>query len=311
MRKWMCIVFILFVFSVGLAGAEPLSSVEISIPDYEVTTIGNLDYVEIPGGEILLAEEGRPRVPYYIKSINYPKGYRVQDVTLRERSGLRTTTGLRLPIVILSPEPELPIEMKKGWYPEEDYNWRVWWNPDGSTTLTIVMYPFYYDPETTEVKFYKNYHFDIEYVVSNVAITELILDKDIYELGDEVKIDIRLNNSGGTQDIIVSVVIKRYGSDEVMDGLPLRKLTDLTGYASFSTNWKTGDAESGYYYADVTLTDNSGNVLDKATGGFSVEVRAPEEMPPEETPTRWPLIAGIVGAVVIIGIGLAVYIKRR
>jgi len=107
-----------------------------------VTAIDNLDYVEIPGGEVLVEEEGRPRVPYYIKSIDYPEGHRVQEVILKERSGLVTATGLRLPVVILSQYPELPVEMKAGWYPEEEYGWRLWENPDGSTTLVIELYPF-------------------------------------------------------------------------------------------------------------------------------------------------------------------------
>lgn len=295
------VVFLILFISSTVAGSEPLSSFEVSIPDYIVTTMDNLDYVEIPGGEVLVEEEGRPMVPYYIESIDYPEGYCVQEVILKERSGLVTATGLRLPVVILSQYPELPVEMKEGWYPEEEYGWRLWENPDGSTTLVIALYPFYYDPETTDVKFYQNYHFDIEYIVSNVEITVLYLDKDIYAPGDEVTIDIRLNNPGEMQDVIVSPIIKQYGSDVTVAGLPLRSLKELAGNASLTVEWDSSEIEEGYYYAEVTIKDTAGNTLAKKTIGILIEV--------SEEPTRLTLYM-IIGAIVIVAI-VALFVVRR
>jgi len=303
MRKgWtLGVVFLILFISSTAAGAEPLSSVEISIPDYTVTAIDNLDYAEIPGGEILIAEEGRPRVPYYIKSIDYPEGYRVQEVILKERSGLVTATGLSLPVVILSQYPELPVEMKEGWYPEEKYDWRLWENPDGSTTLVIELYPFYYNPETTDVRFYKNYRFDIEYIVSNVEITALYPDKDIYAPGDEITLDIRLNNQGEMQDVIANVLIKQYGSNVTVAGLPLRSLKELVGNASLTVEWDSSETEEGYYYAEVTLKDTAGNTLDKKTIGILIEVS-------EESPQL--TLYMIIGAIVIVAI-VALLVVRR
>lgn len=303
MRKgWtLGVVFLILFISSIAAGAEPLSSVEVSIPDYTVTTIDNLDYVEIPGGEILVEEEGRPRVPYYIQSIDYPEGYRVQEVILKERSGLVTATGLRLPVVILSQYPELPIEMKEGWYPEEEYDWRLWENVDGSTTLVIKLYPFYYNPETTDAKFYTNYRFDIEYIVSNVEITALYPDEDIYAPGDQVTIDIRLNNPGEKQDVVVSILIKQYGSDVTVAGLPLRSLKELVGNASLTAEWDSSETEEGYYYAEVTLSDTTGNTLDKETAGILIEVS-------EESPQL--TLYMIIGAIVIAAI-VGLFVVRR
>lgn len=241
-------------------------------------------------------------VPYYIKSIDYPQGYRVQEVILQERSGSVTATGLRLPVVILDPSPELPIEMKDGWYPEEEYDWRLWENPDGSTTLMIQLYPFYYNPETTAVKFYKNYRFDIEYIISNVEITALYPDKDIYALGDEVTLDIRLNNQGEMQDVIANVLIKQYGSDVTVAGLPLRSLKELTGNASLTVEWDSGETEEGYYYAEVTLSDTTGNILDKETAGILIEVS-------EESPQLTLYL--IIGAIVVVAIVAFFAIRRR
>jgi len=239
------------------------SSLLLNIPELVITTVGELDEVKIPGGEMLLVEEGRPQVPYYVKSIDYQKGYRVQDVVLKERSGLTTGTGLRLPIVILSPYPQSPVEMKGGRYPEGDYSWKVWINSDGSSSLTIAVYPFYYDPSTKEYEFYRNYEFEITYVLSNVSIIDLASDKSIYDPGDDISINVLLYNSGESKDVVASALIKSYGTDEIVDGLPLVMLRDLAGEASFSLTWDSTGFPAGDYFAEVTINDTIGNWLDR------------------------------------------------
>lgn len=314
---WLSIILALGLFLGGISyanGAEPPSVLEVVVPDYEVDTIGGLDYVDIPGGHILLVD-GKPRVPYYSVSVDYPNGYRIQEVTLAERSELLTATGLKLPTVVMQPlsspgSQSSPIG-NEGWYPKEDYNWRVWENADGSTTLVISIYPFYYNPETTDVKFYKSYRFDIEYIVSSVEVTALYLDKDIYAPGDEVRVDIWLKNSGETQDVVVGTVIKQYGSDEIVAGLPLRSLKNLAGEASLTAEWDSSGADEGYYYAEVTVTDTAGNTLDRETVGFPVEVSEAATKPTPEKPTEFPILYVIVGAVVAVVIVVLVLMARR
>ncbi|MEO0079689.1 MAG: hypothetical protein ABIK44_03315, partial [candidate division WOR-3 bacterium] len=130
-------------------GQKPPTEVKISLPKYEVRRVGNLDYVQIPRGLMVIEEEGRPEVPYYVHSIDYPKGYRVQDVVLKERSGMETATGLRLPVVILDMNAKGPVEMKPGLYPNRTFTWRVQEMPDGGSRLKVILYPFDYDPQTT------------------------------------------------------------------------------------------------------------------------------------------------------------------
>ncbi|HIE31583.1 MAG TPA: hypothetical protein EYP67_04260, partial [Methanosarcinales archaeon] len=60
---------------------EAPSSLEIVVPNYAVTTINELDYVEIPDGMSLLVE-GKPEVPFYSVYIEYPEGSEIQDVLL-------------------------------------------------------------------------------------------------------------------------------------------------------------------------------------------------------------------------------------
>jgi hypothetical protein len=260
--------------------AEPVSSLDVVVPDYQVNTVAGIDYVEIPGGMTLL-EQDKPQVPYYAASVHYPQGHKVQGVVLTDRSGLVTDTGLNLSIPsteadcsagasVLSPAEG------EGWYPEIEYGWSVVQNVDGSSTLFIAMYPFSFNALTTDVQFYKNYSFHIDYTVSPLAITELTTDKDEYRQGDTVMVDIGLKNSAAPQDVIVSGVVRAYGSGETVDGLLVSTLEEFTGPASFSPQWDSTGSEPGYYRLEVTLKDTGGNVLDSRTETFRLGISSGE-----------------------------------
>ena len=261
---------------------QPLPSLEATVPDYEVTTIDGLDHVEIPDGQLLLVPD-MSMVPYYVTSIDYASGYEVDDVILTERSGLTTATGLDLPIVSMDPggdgsdKLETPSESTSTeWYPEEEYRWEVIENPDGSTTLLIMMYPFYYNPLTTDVEFYKNYTFEINYTASTVEIAALTTDKGTYQQGDDVLVNLWLNNSGDAQDVLVDAVVKSGGSGEVVGGLLLRTLKEFEGIASFTSQWNSDGFEPGYYFVEVALKDTNGDVLDRKTEMFRLGISSGE-----------------------------------
>jgi len=251
----------------------PLSKLDVAIPDYEITTIDGAEHVEIPGGNIMFFV-GKPMVPYYTMSLNYPEGYQVQGVVLVERTGLRTAIGLKIPDCV--PEMDMPggeeSNGNRGWFPEleREFDWMVDENPDGSTTLVIAIFPFYYNSETTDVRFYKNYSFRIDYILSTVEITKLAIDKAAYDPGEKVTLDLEVVNTGEARDIIVSAVIKDESADEIIDGLPLRKLRGLQGKASFSTQWDSTGFDTGYYRIDVELKDNAGSVLDRGLKYFTL-----------------------------------------
>nr|QNO54193.1 Tol-Pal system protein TolB [Methanosarcinales archaeon ANME-1 ERB7] len=260
------------------ASWQPISSFEVTVPDYEVTTIDGLDHVEIPDGQLLLVPD-MSMVPYYVTSIDYTSGYEVDDVVLTERSGLTIATGLDLPIVSMDPgadgseKLETPSESTGAeWYPEEEYHWEVIENPNGSTTLLVMMYPFYYNPLTTDVEFYKNYKFEINYTTSNVEIAALRTDKDTYQQGDDVLVNLWLNNSGDAQDVLVDAVVKAGGSGEIASGLLLQTLRGFEGIASFSPHWDSSGVDPGYYFVEVTLKDISGDVLDRTTEMFRLGI---------------------------------------
>jgi parallel beta-helix repeat protein len=254
----------------------PPSSLQVEVPDYVVATLDGLDYVEIPGG-YRWYEPGQLWVPFYSVSIDYPIGYQVQDVALLEKSGLVTDTNLSIPMTPLNitPSTYAPVPYfgtLEDWFPDKEYSWETLENPDGTTTLVIILYPFYYNPLTTDVKFYKNYSFDINYMASPVAITTLTTDRNEYHQDDTVIVDIGLNNSGEPQDVIFSASVNRYGSGNTVDGLLLRTLKDFAGPASFSPRWDSDGFEPGYYFVEVTLKDTGGNVLDTETELFRLGI---------------------------------------
>ena len=260
---------------------SPPSTLKVSIPEYEVNTTAGEDYVDIPGGDVLL-EDGKNRVPYYVVEVDCPAGYKVQEVVLVEKSKLSTTEGLNLPITVMridSLGSSLNAKANSNgeeWYPTKDFDWRVIPNGDGSSTLVLMIYPFFYNQLTTQVRFYQDYCFDINHTVSSVTITDLVTDKYAYQQGDTVMVDMWLNNSGEAQDVIVDALVKRCGSDEIGDGLLLRTLKGFEGLASFSPQWDSSGVEPGYYYVEVTLKDTSGNVLDRQTEMFRLGISSGE-----------------------------------
>jgi hypothetical protein len=259
----------------------PLSSLDVTVPDYEVTTIEGDDYVEIPGGVIFTVPD-KPMVPFYTVSFDYPQGYEVQDVILTDRSGLATATGLNIPNAVLEWDGEASLEAMDGsegpeWWPEDVFDWAVFENADGSTTLAIAMYPFYYNPLTADARFYKNYSFDIDYTVSTIEISKLETDKHVYEQGEQVLVDLEINNSAAqAKDALVDAVIEAEDSSEIVGGLLLRNLKGLAGPASFSPHWDSTGFQPGYYYVKVTLKDTAGNVLDRKTEMFRLGISSGE-----------------------------------
>jgi len=173
------------------------------------------------------------------------------------------------------------------WYPAEEFEWRVIRRADGSSTLVVAVYAFWYNSLTTGAMFWQEYGFDIDWTASAVTVTHLATHKVAYAQGDDVGVDISIESSDSPGDVVVDAGIRRYGSDEVVDGLLLRTLTDLAGTASFWTEWDSSEFAPGDYVVDVTLQDGSGNVLDQASTGFTLGIVAGEITQLRATPERF------------------------
>ncbi|HQG47631.1 MAG TPA: C25 family cysteine peptidase, partial [Sedimentisphaerales bacterium] len=258
--------------TLSIAAAEPLpASPEIEVPQYEVVSADGRHRVTIPGGDVLI-ESGRPMVPTYRIEWQIPPGVVVQDVRMRHRGGLQTDVGLVLPVAIMridaSAEPVVQDETLPGWYPRRDLHWQVIPKAHGVSTLAVTLYPFEYNPQTTESCFYSRYTLDIEMLDSGVRITTVLTDKLTYAMGEPVTVKIGLRAEGAPQDAFVDTVVRQYGSDELIAGLLLDNLSGLHGTASYRATWDSIAAPPGFYYIETKIADTAGQVLARETSSF-------------------------------------------
>jgi hypothetical protein len=291
---------------------QSLTSFHIDVPQYAVTEIGEFDYVDIPGG-LILPVQGLPRLPIYSASLELPAGERVQDVVLVERSAPEALTGLWLPVVDqreICQASGAPLEaLSEGWYPDQDYDYEVWENPDGSSTLTVKVYPFRYDPSTGEGEFYRTYDFELQMVSTDLTINAVSGTNDVDGIPGRARIDVWLHGPDQGQDAILGVVLKSYGSGEVLAGFPIQLLRGLGGDSSYSVTLDAVDVDLSRQYAEVTLYDGDGNVLARRSAGFSDE--PPEAAESLLEPTQKtaeppiPLATGLVLLVILALVGVA------
>ncbi len=257
--------------------AAPLSPYEVVIPDYEISSVDGADYVEIPGGNMLL-EQDKTAVPFYKVTLEYPAGHTVQDVTLTDRSGLEYATGLNIPLSSLeldaAADSNAAADGTEEWWPlpEKVFDWNFQTRFDGTSLLTITMFPFYYNSLTTDVKFYKNYIFDIQSISTGVGIKLFTTDRSSYAQGESVKVNLWASNSGIPQDVLAEIVVKDESSDEVVDGLDLRTLNGLTGTSTLSFEWDTIGFEAGNYYMEANIRDSVGNILKSQKSEFCLGI---------------------------------------
>ena len=61
---------------------------------------------------------------------------------------------------------------RSDWSPnfEQPFTWSISPNADGSSTLALVLYPFYYDAAAQYVEYYQHYEFNIETTESDIPI---------------------------------------------------------------------------------------------------------------------------------------------
>lgn len=272
-RRLACPVCFLLFAVCSMAAAQPPTSVDVTVPSYVVTRQGALDYVSIPGGELLRVPD-KPLVPSYLKSFDYPKGYWVQAVVLKGRSGLKAASGLTLPMV----RPfSLPGAADTGsWYPKGEFAWRLWDRPDGSTSLVITTYPFYYDARTSRIRFYQNYRFEVRYVRSDLSLARAEADQPAYEPGSTVFISAAVHNEGRPQDITIGVSLERLAATAPVVQLPAKALKKMSGDTTATVAWSSQGAVPGDYRVRVVLKDGAGNVVGTRDLEFSLGISSGE-----------------------------------
>lgn len=274
----------------------PIGAISLTLPDYAVMTDEEgFDHLTLPDGSEWLSPT-EYIVPMWKASYTYPQGQRVQNVALTLQSGLVVTTGLQLPTYTQAIDCDCaapttaPLQATTaitGFYPKfaQDYEWHIVENPDGTSTLELLIYPFTYNPDTTDARFYQEWGFDIDVFTTTVSIAGLQPTQATYFLTETVAATLVVDNNGAEQLLIVQPTVKSL-SENVETALPLQALRAITGTSLLDL--VIGDALApGDYVLDVTLADMEGHVLDTEVTEFTVGVAAGEVTSLTATPTAF------------------------
>ncbi len=157
-------------------------------------------------------------------------------------------------------QPAQPLAESE-WFPGVDFDWGVISNPDGTSELHIILYPFFYNSLTQQAKFYTSYNFTVVTTSTSVTIPLLDTDQPVYDPGDLVLVDLAVNNSGKPQTVTLGAAVYALGSYELVDGLLMETLHNLSGPATASLVWDSSDAPVGDYFILAELRDLQGNLL--------------------------------------------------
>ncbi len=254
---------------------DPFSeSILLDIPDFVVTSENGTDYVEIPGGEKVITT-GEYQVPYWLYQMDIPVGIEIQDVILNERSGQQIGTGLKLPFnpedMVYSDNDTQQLPEHDTWFPDVDYHWNVIENISGDDMLMLMAYPFFYNSNTSDYHFFKQFNFSITYDEIYVEITELTLDEEVINPNSPLDGLIELNNMiDDNQSVHLRAEVESYAGLIYSEGMPLKTIEIQPGYSAIVFSWDTTSIPNGQYKIKFILEEQSGKIYDLATKSFTI-----------------------------------------
>jgi hypothetical protein len=251
---------------------DPAPELALSIPMYTVTRIGGQDLVQIPGEDEPVLETGQPVLPAYVAKMRFPRGQKVQSVTLKSRGDPLAGPTLTLPITqvaLLGGGSGSVTNVDPGWWPGLPYMWSTVEEHDGSTTLRILAYPVQATNQT-EIRFFSNYVFGIQYTPSEVRIERLRMERAAFPTGAVVRASISLRNLGQAPLDLSLVVRVTSASGHVTNEIALPVLRHVSGLAAAGVEWDSAGQPGGSYTLEVVARDSSGLLLDEALADFQI-----------------------------------------
>jgi hypothetical protein len=90
----------------------------------------------------------------------------------------------------------------------------------------------------------------------------------MYNLGDNVEIDVELFNSGAPQDVNVYTNILQQITNTYSDELPTQRLTDISDTQTLSLDWDSTGNAPGLYEVEVIVKNSVGQKLDQCRTPF-------------------------------------------
>ncbi len=256
--------------------SEALESLLVRVPEYTKKEIGGLHYVNIPGGKLLMQDRA-PRLPFYPVTVNYPAGYYIQEVKLIQKSGRKIETGVLLPtieIIVDTAEFAQPPHpaVTKGWYPDRDFDWRVWPSPKAGTDLVLSVYPLQYNSLSAELVFHSEFQFQVKYVKTGLTGVNLTADKSAYQPGEQVELRLDLEAITEAKNIVIKPSVR----GPVTISLPVQRAKVRAGDTTLVIEWQTKTVPVGDYTIELLLNDEAGNTLARVQEQVRVGIPAGE-----------------------------------
>jgi hypothetical protein len=142
--------------------------------------------------------------------------------------------------------------------------WSVEKQPNGSSTLEILLYPFYYNASSGDGVYYRSYGLAVETIDSLVRVESFEAAPGPHDPGDPVDLQLVVTNSSSRgRDVIVQASVRTLGTNHLLGGLPLQTLHELQGTATLDLIWDTRGYSAGDYQIVVELLSTAGQLLDK------------------------------------------------
>jgi len=163
-----------------------------------------------------------------------------------------------------------PVKMEKtvDFWPENDFDYEVIDNPDGSKTIILTICPFFYNSESQVSIFYQDYNFQINSETSDLTVLSIEIDKYTYDPGENVTVDLRIQSFADTpMDIVADAKILN-DAPGIVDGLPIRIMRDLEGIATVSFTWDSTGFEPDNYYFNIQFKTLEGTALNQTQTFF-------------------------------------------
>ncbi|MBN1314848.1 MAG: hypothetical protein JXA42_05250 [Anaerolineales bacterium] len=277
----------------------PTEQLVVQVPAYEIVQEGDWDAATIPDGDIR-DEQGAYQVPYYRVLRSVPAGQQVQEVVLEERKEFEITSNIYL--TVSQGQPDCCViptfraahisrspDVEEAWTPALDqvYDWEVLQDSDGASTLVINMYPFYYNSETTSVRFHDTYTFTIESITTTLSTADVDVGQEAYAQGEMVDVSVRAENAGDAQDLILEATIRKGTNDKIVESLLYQSLREVAGDSCFDVLWDSTGYDTGSYYARVDLLDKEGQVVNTALQEFQLGILSGEVTSLTATPEEF------------------------
>ena len=250
---------------------EPTTQLTVDIPDLVISSEGENDTVNLPGG-IPNTRSGYPQVPAFSTSLPVPSGWRVVNLSLVSTAQPETYEDLNIPpaeVFIDGGGLGTLASYGEGWYPDTDFDWEVL-EEEGTQELVITVFPAAYNALIAQLRFTDRYDFHIHYAQSQLDLVDAYMESFTFAPGEEMNVEVEIENRSG-EDVwaILEGTIRSCIGGDPIDGILLNQI-DIKGRTLVSVNWSVGQVEDGGYALDLVLRDEMDNPVGSRTLRFWV-----------------------------------------